>query len=323
MTERAHNPILAKEPVPRLELFKRRPSPEPGVALVLYREGHPLITLWPGDKSTTGEAFYGKYQTVYKVDISERSFNFQCALPSTGAVFEFQAEVQVVYVVTEPAKIVESQITDPSAVLEPLVTRTLRTAAKRFQIDQSFEVEKALVQAAEQETYDVGLKVVRVFVKLQLDHESREHARKLEEVRRQKELEAAQAALEGERLSFAWDLERKKMLVEFYSALIEQGDWQLLALQLANNPDDVAAVINVLREHRQVELEQQLEALKTLLEEDALEGYQVEQAASRVLQRFVQSFGPKLETKTLEELEEREALQEPASPDWEQDIDEP
>ena len=297
MTDQSPNPIFVKESVPRLGLFKRRPSPEPDVALVLYREGHPLITLWPGDRLTAGETVFGKYQTVYKVDVSDRSFSFQCALPCEGDAFEFQADVHVIYAVSNPAAIVEhkSKIVDGRGVLEPLIMQTLRTTSRQFRVEQSAQAEIALMRTIEGKDYDVGLKVKHLVVKLQPDKDAREHIRQLEEIKRRterekadikrlKQVEAAQAALEEERREFErvkeeWKLEQKQRQMRFYSTVIKQ----LPVLQLANKPDDVPAVVKMLREQQQAEFERQLALLRTLVEEDILEAYQLEEAAKHVL----------------------------------------
>jgi len=55
----------------------------------------------------------------------------------------------------------------------------------------------------------------------------------------------------------------------------------------------------MLSQQRQADMENQLKALKIMLEEDVIEGFQMEEASKRVLQRFVESFGPELETRAL------------------------
>lgn len=91
-----NNLIIGKETA-QWRLFRTRPAPEPGTALVLFREGQPLITLWPGDRLTSGEVSWGNYKTVYKVDVTEHSYSFNCALPCQGDAFEFHAQVDFSY----------------------------------------------------------------------------------------------------------------------------------------------------------------------------------------------------------------------------------
>jgi len=303
-----YNPIISKEEIPRLRLFQPRPTPEPGVALVFFREGQPLVTLWPGDRLTAGEIRWGNYKIVHKIDITEHTFTFQCTLPCERDAFDFQAEVQVTCSVNDPVVIVERNVTDVRAVLEPLIVRTMRTISRNYDVEESAEAEKAIAQAVEDESYNVGLKLNRFVVKLSLEEDARTHIRRLKQIEREKERE--RRASELEKLRDELEIERMRIKMDFYSPLIKEGHWQLLALQLTNHPEDVATVAQMLSQQRQVEMDHQLKALKIMLEEDALEGFQIEEAGKRVLQRFVESFGPELETRALSEGEARKALPE-------------
>ena len=301
-----YNPIISKEEVPRLRLFHPRPTPEPGVALVLFREGQPLVTLWPGDRLTAGEVRWGNYKTIYKIDVTEHSFGFNCTLPCESDAFDFQAEVRVTCSVDNPTVIVQRNVTDARAVLEPLIVSTMRSISRDYDVEESAAAEKAITQAVEREAYNVGLELNRFVVKLSLEEDARDHIRKLRQIEREKERERKEAELE--RLRDELEIERMRMKMDFYSPLIREGHWQLLALQLTNHPEDVATVAQMLSQQRQVEMDHQLKALKIMLEEDALEGFQIEEAGKRVLQRFVESFGPELETRALGAAEERKAL---------------
>jgi len=321
-----YNPIIGKEEVPRLRLFQSRPTPEPGVALVLFREGQPLVTLWLGDRLTAGEVRWGNYKVVHKVDVTEHSFSFDCVLPCESDAFDFHAEIEVACAVDDPALVVKRNITDVRATLEPLLTRTMRCVSRRYGVEKSAAAEEAIIQAVENEAYDIGIKINRFVVRLRLEEDAREYIRKQEEIRRrtkldkaeierQREVEAAQATLEEERrklrqVEAQWELERKKMMMDFYAPLVREGHWQLLALQLADRPEDIATVAQMLSQQRQAEMEHQLRALKIMLEEDALEGFQMEEAARRVLQRFAEGFGAQLEPQALGEGETRKALRE-------------
>ncbi len=301
-------PIIRKEAI-TLHLFRPRPAPEPGVALVLFREGHPMVTLWPGSRLTSGEARWGNYKTAYHVDISEHSFKLVCALPCQGDAFEFRTEADVAYQVSDPVRIVERNITDARAVLEPLILATMRKVSREYMVEQSAAAEKALAERvrAESQKYDTGLKLIRFVVKLSLEDEARNHIRQLKQIERSKTLEREQAVLDKQRDTI--DMERKQMRMDFYSPMIREGQWQLLALQLANHPEDVASVAQLISQQRQLERDNQLRALKIMLDEDALEGFQMEAASRRILERFVENFGPDVEPKSLNAPERPKSLE--------------
>lgn len=319
-----YNPIIGREAIFRPRLFHPRPTPEPGVALVLFGEGQPPVTLWPGDRLTASEARWGNYQIVHKVDITEHSLSFNCILPCQSDAFDFHAEVQIACAVDDPALIVERNTADVRLILEPLIIRTMRSISRRYGVEESSRAEEAITEELENEAYDIGININRSVVRLRLEEDARDYIRKQEDIRRrtvldkaeierQREVEATQAALEAERQKLRqaevqWELERKKMMMDFYGPLVRDGHWQLLALQLADHPEDVVTIAQMLSQQRQAEMEHKLRALKTMLEENALEGFPIEDAARRVLQRFVESFGAEVEPQVLRDSEESKAL---------------
>jgi hypothetical protein len=337
-----YNPIIGEpEELPRLRLFRPYPTPEPGVALVLFREGQPLVTLWPKERLTAGEVRWGNYKIVYKVDVTEHSFSFDYALPCKSVTsdksdaFNFQAEVEVTCSVDDPATIVERQITDACEALKPLIVRTMRSVSRNYNVEQSAMAEEAIMQAIEGETYDVGLKVNRISVEVHLEKEARDYIRKQEdfwrravldkaEIDSKRKIEAAQAKLEEERRKFReaedqWErermkleeragLERQEMRMEFYGSLMKKGVWGLLVSYLANHPDDVPGVIQMVRQQRQIELENSLRALEGLHVEANLEAW--DEPVQEVLRHLVSIVESKINVPALGESKERRALPE-------------
>jgi hypothetical protein len=301
MTE-TYNPILDRSKPSVLSVFGSRPSPEPGKALVLCREGHPAVVLWPGDSMTAGEARWGKYKDIITVDISEKSFRFKVSLPCKEDAFEFHAVIDVTCSVTDPTAIVNRNVTNVRDVLTPQILETMRRVSRYYEVEQSAQAEHKIAEAVRKEstTYDSGLTVNRFVVTLSLEDEARQHIRELKSIRRDhnrrlvqieldKVREEKEAELQRQRDQF--EMEQMQTKMGFYAPLIQGGQWQLLAMQLAQHPEDIESVARTLREQQRAEMTGQLEALRMLLEEDVIEAFQMEEASKRVLRRFVQSFG--------------------------------
>ena len=72
----------------------------------------------------------------------------------------------------------------------------------------------------------------------------------------------------------------------------------MLALQLAEHPEDVTSIVNLINQQQQADRENQLKMLKIMLEEDVVEGFQVEEVRKRILQKVLDSLGP-VSTKAL------------------------
>ena len=86
--------------------------------------------------------------------------------------------------------------------------------------------------------------------------------------------------------------------MDFYAPLLKKGQWNLLALQLSEHPEDVASIVNFINQEHQAERDNQLKMLKIMLEEDVVEGFQVEEVRKRILQKVLDSLGP-VSTKAL------------------------
>jgi len=292
----SHNPILSREEFPKISLFASRPIVEPGIALVLFREDGETITLMQGQRLTAGDIAWGQYKGFYKVDVASHSFSFQINVPCSKDAFNFKAEVQITYQVEDPREIVKKQTRDVQGVLQPEIINQMRTISRKYNAQQSEEAEQEINKAFKRGLRVGGILASRIMTNLELETASREHLRTIHGIENQKAEQTATYELDI--IKSKHDFELKKLKMEFYAPLIEKGQWNLLALHLAEHPDDVATITNMITQQRQLELENQLKMLKVMLEGDVIEGLHVEEVGKRVLQRLVDSLGP-LDTKAL------------------------
>lgn len=119
------NPIISMERREWYQLFRPRPHPKPGVALVLYdEEKRRMHTCWPFQRKKKGGRF--AYQWLYKVDVSEQHLEIECNLPTTDPEISFDAKVTLIFCVSSPEKIVRRDIQSNRALLAPLAVQLLR-----------------------------------------------------------------------------------------------------------------------------------------------------------------------------------------------------
>ena len=78
-----------------------------------------------------------------------------------------------------------------------------------------------------------------------------------------------------------------KTKMDFYGPMIQAGQWQMLAMQLAQNPNDMQIIVQQLKQQEQLEREHQIKMLKMLLDEDALEGSQISEVGQAMLQKLL------------------------------------
>jgi len=274
----------------RLRLLKPLPSPRPGFALVVHRQGQNTVTIYSNDRMTMGEVAWGRSASLYEVDISERSFDFECKLPCKSDAFEFSARAHIAYKVDDPLTVVRNnRIADGREVVQRLTLDIMRAKSRAFEVEESAEAEAAISELVLDTTHHPpsGLKIVRFSVELELEEEARAFIRNLKILERNKELELGQSELEKQRLALSQELEGMKL--NFYGPLVRAGNWELLALHLANNPDEVANVAETLRGLDAETLDKQLAFLKTLIEGDAVEGFDMGETAQRLLRNLVES----------------------------------
>jgi len=294
-----NNLIISKES-PVLHLFKPRPAPEPGIAFVLFRAGLPLVTIWPDDRLTAGEIVWGKYKTIFKVDITEHSISFNSDIPCFGDAFNFHAQVNLTYVVKDPSLIVERNVPNIDLLLTQIIEKKMREISRKNSLDKSAETESLINECLpfEIEKQKTGLKLINCFVKISLDEIEKNHLKQLQQIDHKKEAEEKMAELNEQMFRQEKVLTQIKM--DFYGPLIKAGQWQMLALQLSSHPEDIKSIYQLISQQKQLDLENQLKALKLMLDGDVIEkGYPLDEVGRGVLQKLVESFGTGLDSKLL------------------------
>ena len=99
--------------------------------------------------------------------------------------------------------------------------------------------------------------------------------------------EAEKFRAEAAKINAEADNVRTKTITEFYTSLLEKGQWDLLALQLRERPEDINPVAKELR--KQMAVKQQLQTLRSFLESDQSE--HIAEESEQLLQSFVQKAG--------------------------------
>jgi len=298
----------------RLRFLKPPPSPRPGVALVVDRQGHDPVTIYPSDRMTMGEVAWGRSASFYEVVISERTFGFACKLPCKSDAFHFTARADVTYKVEDPSMVVSNdRIADGRELVERMTLDVMRAKSREFEVEQSAEAEAAISQAVLNTAHEPpsGLKVVRYTVALELEEEARTFIRDLKILERNKAYELGQSELEKQRLELAQELDKRKL--DFYGPLVRGGHWELLTYCLAKNPDKVEDVAAKLRELDAETLDRQMAFLETLSEKGMVEGFDVGVTAQRLLSSLVESLRTGPSKRSLSGGESIEALEAASS----------
>jgi hypothetical protein len=350
-----YNPILAEEELARRGLFEQPPIPEPGVALVFSGNGRDLLTLKQGQKALTRGEVRWSYNLLYKVDLTEHPLTFQCDVPCKGDAFKFYAEVTFRCKVRQPEVIVQNNITNVAQWIKDSVEDIMRVISRKHEVKESGNAEEEMRSIVGKAICEAGFDLSNFTVKLSLSKEAVEWIQgqtRIELEYRQKEEEAAfqnkqiqldlQAKLQQQELKHKlakqqteFELKLMEQKTNFYSSILQSGNLQLLALQLAQNPGDVQSILQALNQQKQIEREHNVKVLQTLLDADVLEGWKLAEVGKRALQEligFTEQASPSLpgaydDVTATGELAETDATSESSSktvlsePNWDDEDD--
>ena len=156
----------------------------------------------------------------------------------------------------------EGQLEDQRQELE------LARAAARARAEQK--------GATEIELERLEFEVIRQQKQAELD------ARKLE-----LDLERARLQAEYDKRVLEAKLERDRIQVTQLTELLNRGQFAALAMQLAQDPAAIGPVIAHLANQRATDINRQLQALRLLVENDGLEGWQITEQAKTVLHQLI------------------------------------
>ena len=297
----SYDPIVGTGDFPKLNLFNSRPTVEPGVALVVYSDKGDVLALMPGERLTAGDIAWKNYRGYYKVDIGIHSIEFQTKVPCNKDAFNFDAKLIVTYQVEKPDLIVKNKIRDVLATLKPEIENQMRVISRKYNADQSEDAELVINDSFKNGLHINGIFASKIISNLELPSEAREHLHKIQSARNEIARQEVAYELESTKLRYDNDLataklkhenELKRQRMDFYAPLLKKGQWNLLALQLSEHPEDVASIVNFINQEHQAERDNQLKMLKIMLEEDVVEGFQVEEVRKRILQKVLDSLGP-------------------------------
>jgi hypothetical protein len=250
----AYAPIAGEHHLGRFHFLHHRAPSRPWVARVFVLANGRLVVFGRDKQPTTGELLWGGYRALFEVDLSLRRLSLEITLPSTGDAFVFRADVDVQWRVTDPKLVVGAGIIDIRKVVVPLLLDGLRQATRSTQAPDVEDAEKRANAHFGHNwlTEEYGL-WTNVLVRLRMDEQTEGNVRLASEV-------------------------------QAFKTLIEGGDLDQFALQLAQNPKQVEPVVRLLVEERDTHRREVCDFITRLLESDALDRWQIDDQVRVALQ---------------------------------------
>ena len=313
-------PVLEQHRLSRLQV--RPPLPNQRSAVVLEgRNGYRLVTL---ETPLDLLGFVGgRFTHLYRVDRTPHDLSTVYQIPSRELARPFQADLQLTVEVVDAIKVVKERVADAWTAMEPVVRLPVRQIGRRFAPDQLAQVEEKLHEYLTALTVDeVGLRVVRAGVSVdlessdlkrekekiqerhrrELDEQYAEHRVKLEkqEALHRRELDKQHARhsreLENAREHHQRALERQRR--QMYEEVMGEGLLpKLLLIKLGarpagGNPKDLDEVIDIVTQLRIDNFKVPLDLLANYTH--VMERWQLEEPVNALLKQLVATFGPQV-----------------------------
>jgi len=280
------DPVAVVRQVTRFDHYTRRPTSNTDRALVFTTGSGVVDAYLPPLRPSRAELVARNYRAVYEIDMGIHHLSLpNQLLPAMGDAFSFTAEVDVTWQVGDPAQVVRSGVRDVPALISPRIQGRMRSASRRFAVEDSADAEDAVQEAllGAPLAEDVGLRV-HCTARLDLDQAARDHQSRLRAIAHDKEAAVPQ---------FEYDLlisrQQQQLLAdkaEFYRYYLERGGVQQWAIQVANHPEDVKHALASLRADEKDKITQQLQLIENLFADDDTEAFHKEDARREVLRQM-------------------------------------
>ncbi|MET8756656.1 hypothetical protein [Lentzea sp. NPDC004782] len=233
-------------------------------------------------------------RAVYLVDTSVHVSPYRIDLPTQEDTFSFIGEVLAHWQVEDPCEAVRTSLADADPVVRGHLVKTLRDLSRGFSIEDRANAEVAASRQLSVPTQlPQGLLLRECTVTLSLDadtktilqgrkrHEWATQTRKREhdartrdsqllaiEQKMEMQLEANRADFELQRKQLEEEhrMHLEKLRMEHYSKALTDGPMALVALRLANRPEDVNEVIAMFMQQYKLDFEAARGMLNSLLE---------------------------------------------------------
>jgi len=274
---RMHHPALWRELVPtRLDILRCRPLARANAALVMITPRGEFRTFTSDRQPALRELLLPGFHALYEVDCGVRQNRLVTELPSSSEAFAFQAEIDFTWQVVTPELVVRNSIQHLGQGILPRVLNSIREIARRYDIEKVSEAECAVNDRFADVPFGVEYGIAGTAVaRLTMDSVTKAHVSQVFDVERRLELERR-----TQQLRLLQEHHRGLLVddrIRRYRAIIGAGDINQFALQLAENPEDVPAVVKMLRDEQLTNRSETVDFVTKLVASGAIDRWEIDQ----------------------------------------------
>lgn len=278
-----NDPVREVRSLGRFEYVRHRPPTYAERALVFLTSAGRSQTYLPNQQPTRGELVSSNFRTLYEVEMGIQHMSLEHRLPSAGDAAFFSAETDLTWRVVDPARIVEQQVRDVRALVEPRLLTRMRRESRRHAIEGSAAAEIAVMEALAEEplAQAEGLEI-RCDVRLSLDEEALKQLSSLRDLDYTKQRTNSEHELT--RLLTHNEQEVMEDRSMFYARLLAQGDMERWGAHLAQNPGDIPLAISSIRDDEREASSNQIRIIEQFLDRGVIEDHVLEEASRAALE---------------------------------------
>ena len=270
------------------------------IVVVYHSGGHQVI--WPHER--TRVHLHRRPATVYEVDLGIHQARVEEDLPSQGHSGSFHAKISVDWRVLDPSAVVRHQVLDIRKSLYADLLHRARGIAREFTIDQITDAEDKInnqlqgidldvttptgMQQAMQKATELGRLGAKyglwtsAITHLTLDEAATEHNTKMRKLKWALEEEEAEHELRKIKDKNEQKIMAKRIAV--YREIIATGDVERFALRLANHPDEISAVTEIIREDQLTSRQDTIDFIKHMVDSGVVERWEVSDQVREALE---------------------------------------
>ena len=270
------------------------------VVVVYHSGGHQVI--WPHER--TRVHLHRRPATIYEVDLGIHHARVEEDLPSQGHSGSFHAKISVDWRVLDPSAVVRHQVLDIGKSLYADLLHRACGIAREFTVDQVTDAEDKIndqlqgvdldittpagMQQAMQKAIKAGCLGANyglwtsAITHLTLDQAATEHNAKMMKLKWALEEEEAEHGLRVIKNQNEQKITAERITV--YREIIASGDVERFALRLANHPDEVSAVTEIIREDQLTRRQDTIDFIKHMVDSGVVERWEVSDQVREALE---------------------------------------
>jgi hypothetical protein len=269
--------------------------------VVVYHSGQHQV-IWPHER--TRVHLHRRPATIYEVDLGIHQARVEEDLPSRGHSGSFHAKISVDWRVLDPSAVVRHQVLDIGKSLYADLLHRATSIAREFTIDQVTDAEDKIndqLQGIEPDiTTPTGMRQAmqnaiklgslgakyglwtNAITHLTLDQAAIEHNAKMMKLKWALEEEEAEHRLRVIKNQNEQKITEERIAV--YREIIARGDVEQFALRLANHPDEISAVTEIIREDQLTRRQDTIDFIKHMVDSGVVERWEVSDQVREALE---------------------------------------